>query len=75
MVNWLHNIEFSQLKIALKTLHSVIPTHFLLMDVIHEGVEGYKYKHSNISDLGEIISKYESVDKFRYFVLIKLSLE
>ena len=74
MINWLHNIEFYQLKKALLKLQSPAHQYFLLMDVIYDEIEGYKYKHSKVSDLGEIIEKYESVDKVRYFVLIELDL-
>jgi len=74
MCNWLHNVEFNEIKKSIHDLQSKVSVKYLLIDVINADVNGYKYKHTldECKHLGNVVNIIRSNDNVRNFVLIHL---
>jgi SAM-dependent methyltransferase len=75
MVNWLHNIPFSEITTHIARTQKTHRISYLLVDRILPNQPGYQYEHS-ISDwctMGKIIQETVSIDSTRHFLLLQLN--
>lgn len=77
MINWTHNIKFSEIKNSIININKKTPIKYILADIINENACGYKYKHTCLeySEIGTIVSINNCDDNIRKLLLVKVSVE
>lgn len=72
LVNWIHMIDFDTIERSIERIHRACPIRAILMDSIKAGVDGYRFRHSEIemATLGRIVQKRDG-DETRTLVMIE----
>ena len=72
LVNWIHMIDFDTIERSIERIERACPIRAILMDTIKAGVDGYRFRHSEIemATLGRIVQKRDG-DETRTLVMIE----
>ena len=72
LVNWIHMVDFDTIERSIERIDRACPIRSILMDTIREGVDGYRFHHSEIemATLGRIVQTREG-DETRTLVMIE----